>query len=442
MSLKLNFNDIGVWVYLDNFNPWWKNGQVPSYAVGRKRKIFGDILTYFDTRQILLITGLRRVGKTTLMHQIIQHLLTVNINPFHILYFSFDEAKQEPDLLLRQFEIDILKKDIQDETVFIFFDEIQKLKDWEAKIKVVYDRHPRMKIVLSGSAQMKMWRGARESLAGRFFDVTVQPLNFDEYLEFKEIYIDKGRERIFEKEIRRHFLDYLRSGGFVEALNFNEVLLRKYIRESLLERVVFIDIPQSFRIDSPELLFKILEIAANRPGLYLDYKNLANDIGVDQRTIAGYVACLESALLCQKLYNFSRNLLTSEKKIKRIYLSNTAFTNALSPGTDVSQLFEQHFINRLNGRFFWRDVQKNEVDLVFHVEPAILPIEIKMREKIEKNDLKGLFKFMGKYEQESGILITLNTEALYEKENKKITAIPYWQYWTLEKEINARMQIN
>ena len=207
------------------------------------------------------------------------------------------------------------------------------------------------------------------------------------------------------------------------------------------ERVIFIDIPQSFRIDSPELLFKILEIAAARPGLYLDYKNLANDLGVDQRTIASYVSCLESALLCQKLYNFSRNLLTSEKKIKRMYLSNTAFTSALNPGTDSSLMIEQHFVNRLSGRFFWRSAQKEEVDLVCQGEPALLPIEIKIREKIEKNDLKALFKFMGKYGQDAGILVTLNTEALYEKENKKIIAVPYWRHWTLEREISARVMV-
>jgi predicted AAA+ superfamily ATPase len=140
--------------------------------------------------------------------------------------------------------------------------------------------------------------------------------------------------------------------------------------------------PQSFRIDSPELLFKILEITAASPGLYLDYKNLANDLGADQRTIAGYVACLESALLCRKLYNYSRNLLTSEKKMKRMYLSNTAFTSALSPGTDFSLIMEQHFVNRLSGRFFWRFPQSSEVDLGCRSESAILPIDIKITEKI------------------------------------------------------------
>jgi uncharacterized protein len=158
-----------------------------------------------------------------------------------------------------------------------------------------------------------------------------------------------------------------------------------------------------------------------------------------QRTIAGYIPFLESAPLCQKLYNFSRNLLTSEKKIKRLYLSNTAFTAALNPQTDLSLILEQYFINRLHGRFFWRNTQKDEVDLVCTGDSAILPIEIKIREKSDKRDIQGLFKFMGKYEQSTGILVTLNTDASYEKAGKKVIATPYWRYRTLEREIAGRL---
>ncbi|MFP3912392.1 MAG: AAA family ATPase, partial [Desulfobacteraceae bacterium] len=135
---------------LSDFNPWWKDGSVPAHAVGRKRKIFNEVLPYLETRQILLITGLRRVGKTTLMHQLIEHVLTHGTDRYHVLYFSFDEIGQEPEAILKEFEFDILKRDLQGEEVFVFFDEIQKLNDWEAKIKLLYDRQPRMKLALSG----------------------------------------------------------------------------------------------------------------------------------------------------------------------------------------------------------------------------------------------------------------------------------------------------
>ena len=420
---------------LPTLNPWWKNGRVPAFSLGRTRHFFNEALSYLEIRQILLITGLRRVGKTTLMHQLIDHLLNQGVSPYQILYFSFDELRWDMDALLKEFAFDIYQGDLQDEKVYVFFDEIQKLPNWDTHIKLLYDQYPRMKIIVSGSAQITMWRGSRESLAGRFFDLRVEPLGFDEYLEFKEIDIDGHREKIFEREIRKHFADYLQCGGFVETLDFNELMLRKYIRESLLERVIFVDMPQSFGINAPELLFKLLEINVSLPGLYLNYKNLANDLGADQRTMSNYVLALETVLLCQKLYNFSSNLLTSEKKIKRLYLSNTAFTAALEPRVDFSLLVEQYFVNRLHGRFFWRDPQKREVDLISTENDVVLPLEIKIRKKVDKRDLRGMFQFMERYDLNRGLLITLGKEDVYEKDGKRITAIPYWRHWTLKREI-------
>jgi len=337
---------------LYQFNPWWKDAKVPPEFSGRQRKIFSEIVKYLDKRQIILFTGLRRVGKTTLMYQIVDELLRKGANPYHILYFSFDEMRYELEDILKQYEIDILKEDISKKRVFLFLDEIQKLKDWPSKVKLLYDANPKIKIVLTGSAQITMWRGMRESLAGRFFDFMIRPLDFEEYLDFKDVVIDKNREKIFEMDLKRHMAGLLKSGGFIEALDMDEPMLRKYLKESLLERVIFVDIPQTFKLDLPELLMKLLTITASKPGFYLDYKNLSNDLNVDQRTIANYISYLEYALFLQKLYNYSRNLLTSEKKVKRLYPCNTAFTLALNPQADLPSVLEQFFVNSLDAKFF------------------------------------------------------------------------------------------
>ncbi|MDD5435023.1 MAG: AAA family ATPase [Nitrospira sp.] len=179
---------------LQNFNPWWRNGRVPDGLTGRHRKVFDHIRRYADKRQIILFTGLRRAGKTTLMYQIIHGLIEKGVNPYHILYFSFDEAGTGLDTLINQYETEVLHGDLSNQKVFLFLDEIQKLKEWPSKIKLLYDLNPKVKIFLTGSAQITMWKGIRESLAGRFFDFEIQPLNFDEYLEFKDINIDKGRD--------------------------------------------------------------------------------------------------------------------------------------------------------------------------------------------------------------------------------------------------------
>ena len=72
---------------LHDFNPWWKNGKVSTAFTGRRRKIFDEVVSYAEKRQIVLITGLRRVGKSTLMYQLIDELTKRDVNPYHIMYF-------------------------------------------------------------------------------------------------------------------------------------------------------------------------------------------------------------------------------------------------------------------------------------------------------------------------------------------------------------------
>lgn len=421
---------------LQDFNPWWKDGKVSPDLTGRRRKIFDEIIKYVGKRQIVLFTGLRRVGKTTLMYQIIDELLAKGVNPYAIFYFSFDEMKDDLGELIKQYENSILRDAVSNTKVFLFLDEIQKLQGWPSKVKLLYDVNPTLKIFLTGSAQITMWRGTRESLAGRFFDFTIKPLDFEEFLVFKGVGIDPDRENIFEQDLKRHMTEYLQTGGFIEAIDMDGPMLRKYLKESLLERVVFVDIPQTFKLDLPELLMKLLGITASRPGFYLDYKNLSNDLNVDQRTIANYISYLEYAIFLQKLYNYSRNLLTSEKKVKKLYLCSTAFTLALNPQASLPAVLEQFFVNSLDSKFFLKTPQKEEIDIIHARDGNVIPVEIKIKEKIDKGDVKTLFKFLEKNDLCKAVLITLNTETALKKNKVTIKAVPYWKHWTIRSKLN------
>jgi uncharacterized protein len=420
---------------LHYFNPWWQDGSVPPLLLGKERKIFPEILVSLETRQMIVLTGLRRVGKTTLMYQTINELLQRGVSPYHIFYFSFDEYKQDFADLIKQYEIQTLRGDFAKTKVYVFMDEIQKLPDWTSKVKVLYDLNPECKIFLSGSAQIMLWKGVRESLAGRFFEFQVSPLDFEEYLRFRDVRIDSAREAIFESEIKRCFRDYLESGGFVEALSLEGMMRRKYFKESLLERVIFVDVPQTFRLDRPELLFTLINIAAAKPGLFLDVKNLSNDLKIDQRTLSNYVNYLEYALFLQKLYNYSPNLFTSEKKMKRLYVSNTAFTLALNPQADFSLLLEQFFVNAFGARFFLRTPQKEEIDIIKIREIGVLPVEIKIQDQITNRDAKFLFKFMERYNLDRALLITQDTDTIFRKGNCIVDVLPYWKYWSILKKL-------
>ena len=412
---------------MEIFNPWWKSGAVPANLVGKRRRVFYETEKKLPLRQIIIIQGLRRVGKTTLMYQIIDSLIKKGTNPLNILYFSFDDRTKSPIEILREYETEILKKDLRSEKIYIFFDEIQKVPDWENAIKIIYDSYPNVKLFISGSMQIVVLKKTRESLAGRFFDIHVEPLDFREFLDFTNISIDRERVELYENEIKVHFKKFLKTGGFIEAINMNDMEKIQYFKESILKRVAFIDIPGVFRIDYPEILYALLEIFSTYPGMYIDYKNLASDLKIDQRTLSEYVNYLEKTLLVQKLYNFSTNRLTSERKLKRIYLSSTGFVYALNPEVEFPVVFEQYVVNTTKTQFFWRSPQKDEVDVILIRNKDIIPIEAKIRERIREKDASSLFKFMKKYNVKNGMMITLNTENTLEKNDLRVNLVPYWK---------------
>jgi len=414
-----------------DFNPWWKTLSVPKHYKGKTRDILKTLISYLDYRQIILIFGLRRAGKTTIMYQLIDYLLEKH-NAFQIMYFSFDEQQFDPEELLNIYQTEILKKSLQtDQTIFLFFDEIQKLKDWANKIKLIYDRYPNIKIIVSGSSNLLLQSSIKESLAGRFFEFSIDPLNFDEYIRFKGISIDKEREALYESEIKIQIQSYLKTGGFIEAITFDEVVMKKYFKESLLERVIYKDIPETFKINSPHLLFKLLNIITSNPGLYLDYKLIGNDLKIDQRTISNYFNYLENSLLLKKLYNYSKNQLTSEKKLKRMYVNNTAFIYALSSdNTSLDVILENYFVCMFTANFFYRSPQKKEVDIILNKKLPI-PVEIKFRNKIRHQDLKNTIAFMNKFKVNKGIIISKDHDEIINIDNLRLYILPYWKYWSI-----------
>jgi len=422
---------------IDNFNPWWRIKQVPAQLIGKKRPLFNKVVTYLKNRQILLFTGIRRVGKTTFMFQLINELISnMNVNPYHIFYFSFDEKIDDINELIKVYEEQVLKDSISNKKIFLFFDEIHKLKDWSDRIKIIYDMNPNVKICLSGSAQIILLKNTRESLAGRFFNIKVEPLDFDEYLQFKKVNIDPQREKTFEMEIKKQLNGFLSTGGFVEALSMQGEELIKYFKESLIERVIFKDIPESFNTSIRGLLYTLLKIIAEHPGMYLDYKNLSSDLKYDHRTIAEYLSYLDYTLFIQRLYNYSSKLIISEKKLRRAYLSNTAFTLALNPQIENPVLMEQLFVNMLKAGFFYRSPQKEEIDIVHVKNKIVIPVEIKISNKINERDAKAMFRFMSVFDLNKGIFISREQENTFKQDSRVINIIPYWKYWTINKFLN------
>lgn len=412
---------------LEEQNRHWIKGFF--YAFPKHRELFKTLVKFIDKRQILAVTGLRRVGKTVLLWQMINYLIKKDVDRKRILYFSYDKAKLSIEELLNEYSketgIDFTK-----ERVYLFLDEIQKLENWQEQIKFYYDLY-NIKFVVSGSSSLFMKKGI-ESLSGRIFEFYLPVLSFKEFLMFKGFSFAKKDINLYKPKIRQFLNEYIRK-NFIEVLDEDETFFKIYY-ESIINKVIFEDIPNIFPVENPSKLKALFNAVLNNPGMYLNYDSLASDLSLSRKTVEKYVEYLIRANLIVKAYNFSKNFLTSEKKMKRLYLTAPCFAFTLE-NPKIESIVENIAFIFSGSKFFYRDPRKNEVDIITKKDGKIVPIEIKYKNKFNKNDLKALLYFLNKFNLKECMIITddyeSSEEIIWFKSKRKVNFLPLWK-WLLK----------
>ncbi len=405
---------------LEKHNPHWKENFY--YQFDTARTILDKLIKNIDNRQIITISGLRRTGKTVLLKQLINFLIKEKTPRENILYYSFDEEQPKIEEIIDEFE-KLTNNDRSKSKMYVFFDEIQKLEDWQNQIKYYYDNFT-IKFFVSGSSSLFIRKKVKESLAGRSFDFHLATLSFKEFLVFRKKTELIGKARQFQAEIKREFEVYLKR-QFVETINESEEYIAAYAR-SILEKVVYIDIPKVFALDAHDLLLRLLRIIASNPGMIIEYEGMSKELGINRTTLSNYLFYLEEAFLIKKAYNFSRNLTTSEKKSKKYYLSCTSFFPYLCPDTHESRIVENLIAIESNARFFWRSPFKDEIDFVLegYGGAGICPVEVKYSNNATVKDARAIVKFCRKYKASLGIVLTKELEDTAYVDGIKILFIP------------------
>jgi len=400
---------------------WWKKTFKIEY---NERDIYKQIKKYLQLPQIIAFTGLRRVGKTTLMFKIIQDHINKGFNPKNIIYFSFDEFRENSIReILNEYE-KIFEKNLENEKYLLLLDEIQKLENWEEKLKRIYDTHSKnIKIIITGSESLFIKKKSKETLAGRIFEFKIETLTFKEYLKFKRKKYQNTK--LYEKEISKLFEEYTITQGFPELVNIKDKeIIKKYIKESIVEKVIYRDIANLFKIKDVSILESLLNIFMENPGQIIELSELGKELQITRQTLSNYIRYLEESFLIKKLYNYSKNRRKIERKLKKYY------PTIISPNLlfkednySKSKAFEGILVNQLNAEYFWRDPYKNEVDIVLD-QKMPKPIEI----KYGKIETKSLLKFMEKFKVKEGLIISLNQEKKLEHKDKKIIITPAFKF--------------
>lgn len=395
-------------------NPWWKSGTVKKVLAKEfRRDMFKELIKAKEIKQITTLYGLRRVGKSTLLFQLIDELINNKTDPSMILYFSFDQKVSDLNDIFSEYSM-LNQLDLENGKYFFFLDEIQKLKDWQNKIKIYYDLYPNIKFFISGSSNLGLRKNASESLAGRIQFLRLEPLSFDEWLKINKIKIEKNKTNLYQKELKHNFIWYLKT-PFPEIAPLREdILIRKYIDDFIVSRILFYDISKEFKDVDMDLLETLKNIFFNDPGFIINVDALARDLQRGKENILKHINYLNQGLITRTVKNYRKGELSSSRKFKKIYPYHPCFCY----GIDESKLIENLIVSILDAKYYWREKEK-EVDIIQHK----IPIEVKYKNTIANDDLKNIIYFMQKFKQLKGIMITKASE----EKRGSIKLIPAWK---------------
>lgn len=331
-------------------NPWWTTGNVQQIYQDMSKRLYFSLFYPFvketDIKRAVVLMGPRRVGKTVIMYHTIQELIKENIAPQKIFFIGIDNPiymhlSLEDILLLAKEAVQADKL----EGCFVFFDEIQYLKDWERHLKVLVDLYPKTKFVVSGSAAAALRLQSTESGAGRFTDFMLPPLTFHEYIYLKGLnhlvqaktIFYSGKEIPFfithdNKAFNREFFHYLNFGGYPEVVLSEKIQsdMGRYIKNDIVDKVLLRDLPSLYGIKDVQELNSFFTYLAYNTGNEFSFERLSKDSGIPKEIIKKYLEYLEAAFLIKVIHKVNDNA----KKFKRItsfkvYLTNPSLRTAL-----------------------------------------------------------------------------------------------------------------
>lgn len=371
-------------------NEWWIEGEVKKdLALPYKRDIFKEVESLTNKRQITVLTGLRRVGKTTIFFQTIQKLISQGIKPKNILYFSFDDKVDNIKNIFDEYK-KATGVNWKKERIYAFFDEIQKLENWGPKIKLFYDLYPNIKFFVSGSSSVDLEKEAISNLIGRYYLLRVEPLSLKEFYELKNnTKIDDFE--ILRDELYLSFFEYIKKPFPEIVFEDNERRIMEYLRENVVGKIIYRDLPRKFKNVNEDLLFSLIENFYQTPGMILNFDDLSKSLHISKKTLIKHIFYLEFSYLIRLLKNFRISTLSSSRKLKKIYPYHWSLIFGFCKNIEEGKLLEAITSSLIGSNYYWREKQK-EIDFILKRD-CIIPIEVKR--KIETKEFEKILKMLG-----------------------------------------------
>ncbi len=387
-----------------------------SLEFGVEREIVNRINT--ELQHALIISGIRRCGKSTLMHQLSKRIKSFN-------YLNFEDTRLAGFELSDFEKLDQIYREEFGEHTFYLFDEIQNIPDWEIFVRSRLDK--KKKFVITGSNASLLSKELGTRLTGRHINIELFPFSFEETMIFKK-----------KEEGASEFERYLKEGGFPEYLKYKDQEILRELFTDVIQR----DIVARHNIRESKVLNEMALYLLTNVGKESSFNALKNVFALGSvNTVSSFISYLEDSYLIFTVPKFDYSLKKQAVNSKKIYSIDNGLcaANSVSFSEDKGRMLENlaYLVLRRNNRqiFYFRSENNHECDfLVKEATKIKMAIQVcyELNEDNKKREMSGLVEALNQFDLKEGVILTFNQEDELAQNGKKIRVIPLWKWESLQ----------
>ncbi len=380
-----------------------------------KRNIYKEIIKHQKVRQITVITGMRRTGKTTLLNELLNNCSSQNK-----VYLDLERLDNRELLSEKNYD-NIVRGLLQlglnlKEKIYFFIDEIQLVKNIPSVVKYLYDNYD-IKFILTGSSSYYLKNMFTESLAGRKKVFELKTLSFNEFLTFKNCFTEKidGNFKYFNnyeyEKLYKYYEEYLKFGGFPEVALTERVEEKNDILNDIIDSYIRIDIPSMSEFRNTSKLKKLLHLLAKRVASKIIVTKLSSISQISRPTLNEYLQFLEDTFVIKRINVFSNNPDREISKAQKLYFTDNGILNILG-NTSGGAEFENSVFSQLSnyGELKYYQLKSGkEIDFILN------NCAYEVKESPDNYDLKNVNRLAEKIGISKSFLIGRNRNDYFQK---------------------------
>lgn len=389
------------------------------------RTVLGEVLKWFKDNRIIILTGIRRSGKSTLLWQIMRHktgCCYVNFEDERFIDFMAQDFEELNEVLI----------EVYDNPNTYFFDEIQNVDKFETFVRRLQDQGK--KVVMTGSNASLLSRELGTRLTGRYKSFEIYPFSFREYLAFKKSEPAKDWFYLAEKKVKliKLFGDYSVNGGFPEYLKNRD---KDYIR-TLYENILYRDIIARYSIKKQRVVKELVSILVTNISSQFTYNSVKKALGLANAiTVKEYVSYLSNSYLFFELQKFDFSIRKQRNSPKKIYLIDPVFNQvsgfnfSLNQGKVLENIVFIELKRRNKEVYYYSN--RGECDFVIksgiRITEAIQTCQV-LNKSNKEREVNGLLEAMGEFKLGTGLMLTQEQETELKIKGKTIKVMPVWKW--------------